>query len=330
MSWMPRFSMIFLPRVQVPSPILFILVFLLFGLSGCGSDEKKEIDLGKRVEAEGVSDLFGSDDPDALYFGFDLRGSLQEDAKQYLPFLDYLEKATGLTFELRFTPQNSTIVDELCQGLVQFGAIGADTYLAAHAKCGAVPLVRGLNAAGRAEYQSLIIVAKDSPIKSLDELAGKTFAFGSKTSTQGHLIPRIVLAENGLKLSDLAGYEFTGSHQECANAVAAGRFDAGGMQDILGRRLVDQGFIRILHTSEFFPSSGIAANKDVPPDVVATVKKALLEFKPAGEHADGLYNWDRTEMALGFGDAQDEDYADLRKWNIKFGLLDDSEMEQVK
>jgi len=35
-----------------------------------------------------------------------------------------------------------------------------------------------------------------------------------------------------------------------------------------------------------------------------------------------LYNWDKTEMPNGFQEAQDADYAELRLWSKKLGLLD--------
>ena len=293
-------------------------------LTACDSLKVDEIDLSERIDDVELGLMKPNRDSDSLRFGFDLRGSPDEDAKQYLPFLKYLEEATGLRFELRFTPKDHAIADELGTGKVQFAAIGAGTYIQAHARYGVIPLVRGLNAEGRADYQSVIVVAPDSSLRKIEELRGKHFAFGSVTSTQGHIIPRIILREHGISLDDLAGYEYTGSHQNCANAVAAGRFDAGGMQDLLGRRMAERGLVRIIHTSERYPSSGIAASRDVPPDVMKKVKRALLDFKPTGAHAEGLFHWDRTEMANGFTEAHDRDYAKLCEWTIKFGLLDTS------
>ena len=302
----------------------FIWALAVVTMMGCDSQDTKEIDLSERIDDAELARMAPKHDDNVLYFGFDLRGSPEEDARQYLPFLKYMEEATGLHFELRFTPKDGAIVDNLGKGVIQFAAVGAYTYILAHARYGVLPLVHGLNAEGRAEYQSVIIVAPDSPIRKIEELRGKRFAFGSVTSTQGHLIPRILLAEHGMLLDDLAGYEHTGSHQNCANAVAAGLFDAGGMQDILGRRLAKEELVRIIHTSEFYPSSGIAANRDVPPEVIEKVKRALIDFKPKGKDAEGLYHWDRTEMASGFSEAHNEDYAKLRQWSIKFGLVDTS------
>ncbi len=306
--------------------ILTIVAMIVSGLllTACDSQsESKDVDLTERLSDEQLREMPPEKKDNGYVFGFDLRGGPEEDARQYLPFLKYLEEATGLHFELHFTPKSQGIGDELGTGKVQFAAIGAGTYIQAHLQYGVIPLVRGLNATGRAEYQSVFIVAPHSPLRKIEELRGKHLAFGSVTSTQGHIIPRIVLNQHGLSLNDLAGYEYTGSHQECANAMVAGRFDVCGMQDILGRRLADEGLVRIIHTSDLYPSSGVAANRDVSPEVMEKVKQAMIDFKPTGVHAEGLYHWDQTEMAIGFTEASDEDYAKLREWSIKFGLLDD-------
>ncbi len=299
-------------------------------LVACDSQsESKAVDLTERLSDEQLREMRPEKGGDGFLFGFDSRGSPKEDARQYLPFLKYLEEATGLRFELRFTPIHHAIANDLGTGKVQFAAIGAGTYIQAHLRYGIIPLVRGLNAEGRTEYQSVFVVAPHSPLRKIEELRGKRLALGSVTSTQGHIIPRIVLNQHGLSLDDMAEHEHTGSHQNCANAMIAGRFDVCGMQDILGRRMAEEGFVRIIHASEFYPSSGIAANRDVPPEVIEKVKRAMIDFKPTGAHIEGLYHWDRTEMANGFREARNQDYAKLREWTIKFGLLDNPAREKT-
>lgn len=258
---------------------------------------------------------------DVYYFGFDLRGSPQEDAAQYLPFLTYLQQATGLKFKLHFTPKNSTTYDELGRNITQFAAMGANGFLRAQQKYGAKSLVRGLNMDGKAEYQSVFVVRPGSDIRDINDINGRSMAFGSKDSTQGHLIPRIILNENNIALTDLAQYDYTGSHQNCAEAVVSGKFDVCGMQDKLGKSLAEQGMVKILLMSPYYPSSGIAVNKSVPDDVVARVRQAMVDFEPRGKHSSNLYNWDKTEMPLGFIVANDEEYDDLRHWSVKFGFL---------
>ena len=261
----------------------------------------------------------------SLIFGFDLRSSPQEDARQYLPFLRYLEQTTNYHFDLQFTPSHSSIVDELGKNRIHFAAVGAESFINAQEKYKALSLVRGINTQGKSEYQSIIVVHPESKIKTIQELKGKHFAFGNFNSTQGHLIPRIILLKNALRLNDFAGYEYTGSHLNCVNSVISKKFDACGMQDTMAREMASQGLVRILHISPYYPSSGIAANKNIKPEILAKVQQALLKFDPKGKHKQSLYNWHKTEMPNGFVKANIQDYAELRKWSIKLGLLKPTE-----
>ena len=106
-----------------------------------------------------------------------------------------------------------------------------------------------------------------------------------------------------------------------ADAVISGRFDAAGMQDTLGRELAAAGRLRIIHSSNPYPSSCIAANQDLAPEVIATLKRALLDFRPKERDASHLYEWDKTEMPNGFIEARDGDYAELRHWARRLGYL---------
>ncbi len=302
--------------------VAMLTVAVVFNLSYDLGSERLTVDFSDRVsETDLRGNQFSTAGGDIIRFGFDLRASAQEDARQYLPFLKYLRQKTGYSFELRFTPKDDRIAEDLGAGVVHLAAVGAVSFIKAREEFGVMPLVRGLNHEGKGEYQSVIVVAPDSGVKKLADLRGKRFAFGSIDSTQGHLIPRLELQGAGIGLDGLAAYEYTGSHQNCANAVISGRFDACGMQDTMARRLVGEGKLRILHTSAFFPSSGIAASKTLAPEALQKIRKALIDFKPKGRDKAGLHNWDRTEMPNGFTPAEAGDYARLRQALIDFGMM---------
>ncbi len=290
-------------------------------------EEMEKISLTNRLSDNEVNRRLQQNNADMLWFGFDLRSSFREDSRQYLPFIAYLSEATGYKFELYVVPKGEHIVDALGKGMVQFAAMGAGSYLLAREKYGVIPLVRGLNAEKRAEYRSVIVVKHDSPIKTIEDLRSSRFALGNITSTQGHIIPRIVLAGRGIRLSELKSYEYTGSHHNCANAVLTGRADACGMQDTMGIDLEKAGLVRIIYTSKYYPSSGICANKTVSPEMLSKVKKALLDFDPNGRHAPGLYRWDMTEMPNGFTRAADGDYAELREWVERLKIFSEMSRE---
>ncbi|MGP8330524.1 MAG: phosphate/phosphite/phosphonate ABC transporter substrate-binding protein [Methanosarcinaceae archaeon] len=304
---------------------LAILFLAITFLGGCeNKDRHQEIDLNDIVSDAELQQTAEKQNNNVLFFGYDPRSSPQEDARQYLPLLKYLTKATGYKFKLYFTTRRNQTIEALGKGEIHFTAFGAGSYIVAHEKYGIIPLVHGLNKKGKPEYRSVIFVAANSPIQQIEELRGQRFAFGSVTSTQSYLIPRIILNQHGITLEDLSEYKFTGSHRNCADAVISGQFDAGGMQDVMGQELSDAGLIRLIYTSRYYPSSCIAANKDVSPVILAKVRQALIDFQPAGRDSIGLYQWDKTEMPNGFISTRDENYEELRTWTKKFGLLEKS------
>lgn len=260
--------------------------------------------------------------PGALYVGFDRRLEPKENVRIYLPLLRYLERKTSLRFKLRLPPTGATVVDDLGNGNVQFAIVGPLTYLQAREQHVVQPLVRGLNEQRRGEYRAAIITRPSSPVHRVADLRQRRLAFGAPTSTQGHLIPKIMLHQAGVPLAELASFEFTGSHVESADAVLSGRCDAAAVQDTLARSLASRGLVRIVAMSDAYPSSGIVFAPRVDPAIIATVRAALLEFDPGGRDAVGLYHWDRSEMPGGFAAAEDRDYDALRSWAFRLGVLE--------
>lgn len=302
---------------------IFALFLFFIAVLSCGNgEESQKVDLDKKTSD--VSRLVKTTDMGkSLTFCFDCRLDPQEEIKIYGSFLDYLEKETGLDFTLLFSEDYRETIENIGTGKAQFAIIGGLGFLKAEHDHGVRMLVKGLDQNGKGDYQAAIIVKKSSPIKKLSRLKGRSFAFGSKYSTQGHLIPRYMLEKEGILLDDLKKYSFTGSHWNCARAVIKGDASAGGIQDSLAFGLEKGESIRIIALSDYYPRSGIAVNKDVPEEIADKVKRALLLFDPAGKHKDGLINWDKTEMSGGFSDVKPQDYDVLQKIAEKYRLLGD-------
>lgn len=259
--------------------------------------------------------------PNTYVFGFDRRLEPKEDVRIYETLLRYLEQRTDYHFLLHITPKGSDLVTDIGQGTVDFAVVGTLAYLQAYERHQAQMLVRGINTDGKSTYRAAIVTRPDSPITSMKDLAGRTFAFGATNSTQGYLIPRLMLEQADIELKNLRSYIFTGSHSETANAVISGRIDAGGMQDTLAQTLSNRGLLRIIAWSDYYPSSGVMAGSHVPSKVVQAVTAALLEFDPQGRDNLDLYHWERTEMPRGFTPTHDVEYSGLRRWAEKYGLL---------
>lgn len=308
--------------------IVFIfLIITCFLLAACASPIGSKIDLSSvsnpnLVDTKNTNVVAANPTvrDDTYYFGFDRRLEIKEDVRMYVPLLRYLERETGYKFKLHITPKNANIADELGAGQVQFAAIGTVSFLQAHQKYKVLPLVRGVGE-NDGYYHAVIIVRPDSEIKSVKGLKGHSFAFGAPNSTQGHLIPRIMLADAGITLADLKSFGYMGSHAETANVVMSGQFEAGGIQDSLAKALASRGLVKIIGESGLYPRSGIVAAPSVPPEVKEAVRKALFKFDPIGKDKEGLYNWQLSEMPNGFAEANLEECLRLQEQARELGIL---------
>jgi len=304
--------------------VVFVMVLFFVTVLSCGNEEeglkvdldKKTLDVGQLVKTIDIGK--------SLTFCFDRRLAPREEIKIYESFLDYLEKKTGLVFTLLFSDDYQETIKNIGTGNAQFAIIGGLSFLKAEYDYGVRMLVKGLDRNKKEGYRAAIIVKKDSPIKNLSMLKGSSFVFGSRYSTQGHLIPRYMLEKEGILLGDLKKYSFTDSHWNCAKAVIKGDASAGGIQDELAFRLEKDGDIEIIALSDYYPRSGIAVNKDVSEEIADKVKTTLLQFDPAGKHKDMLTGWDKTEMSGGFSDVGPQNYDVLKKIAEKYRLLGDN------
>ncbi|HEW81389.1 MAG TPA: phosphate/phosphite/phosphonate ABC transporter substrate-binding protein, partial [Nitrospirae bacterium] len=280
-------------------PVLIFLLFFVLILPSCVKKETpKEVSLYKRAGDTGPDTEHIQ--PNTLMFGFDLRLGPKEEVRIYTPFLKYLEQATGRRFRIKFTERYEDTIKNLGKGKTHFAAVGVLSYVIAEQKYGIKYLVSGINKEGDPQYHAAIIAAPDSKIEDLKDLKGKCFAFGAKMSTQGHLIPRKMLEDAGVTLNDLSQYKYTASHVNAVRSVLNGECDAAGIDNTLARSMAAAGEIKILKVSEPYPSTVIAYNTSLDKEIVEEIRSALIAFEPAGKHKSMLFDWDRTEMTMGF------------------------------
>ncbi|OGU08012.1 MAG: phosphonate ABC transporter substrate-binding protein [Geobacteraceae bacterium GWC2_58_44] len=227
--------------------------------------------------------------------------------KRYQPIMDYLSAETPYTFELKISKDYPEAVRFLQQGVTQVSSLGDVTFAEANIKYKAIPILKPLNRDGTPFYRSAIIVRSDSQLKSVGELRGKTFAFGSPHSTSSNLIPRYLLWNNGVGLRDLRSYVNLQHHDAVAKAILKGQYDAGAVKDVVAEKYQSHG-LRILAWSAPIPSVPLVVRKDTPPAVVRALTTALLKLDRSNpKHQAIMKTWD-DEFCYGFAPAAIEDY----------------------
>jgi phosphonate transport system substrate-binding protein len=283
---------------------LRIYISLLF-LLGCG-DAVQVRDTAFQQEKRAVEQAVKP----IVHFGVISRYNPVVMYEAYQPLMDYLTEKTPYQFELKLGKNYDEDVKFLEQRITQVALLGVVTYLEAHARFDAVPILKTLNATGDPFYRSIVIVRKDSDIQTLEDLRGRSFCFASVHSTSSNLFGRLALIQAGVHLNDLSEYTNLKHHDQVAKAVLTGQFDAGAVKDVVANRYQAQG-LRFLYVSDPIPSIPIVARRDAPEEMIIALKQALLNFRSDQVEKDRA-QWNE-EFRYGFVDAQDADYEPIRK-----------------
>lgn len=206
--------------------------------------------------------------------------------RKFKPLEAYLERETGM--QVQFTPVSdyAAVVEGLANRKIDLAWLGGFTYVQAKLRTngGAVPIVQ------RAEdekFTSKFIVPADSPAKTLADLKGKTFAFGSASSTSGHLMPRHFLQQAGIQPDrDFKAVAFSGAHDATVAFVAAGRAEAGVLNASVWDKLVEAKNpnatrVRVLATTPAYYDYNWTVRPGLEPALVKKLTDAFLKLDPA-------------------------------------------------
>ncbi len=230
--------------------------------------------------------------------------------KKFRPIINTLEKklssdlATNVSIKLSISKSYEEGIDSLVNGQVDFARFGPASYVSATERSQGISLLAMESNNGKKEFKGIICVHKDSPIKSVEELRGKRFAFGSEKSTIGRYLSQQYLLKHGIKASDLKAYEYLGRHDKVGYAVAKGKFDAGALKENTMKKLIKAGLpLRAIAEFNNVTKPWIArANLDEK--VVSALKNALITFEDK-QALNGI-------KQDGFVAADDRDYQKIR------------------
>ena len=126
-------------------------------------------------------------------FGFISTESSSNLKSAWQPVLDDLQKATGLKVNAFFATDYAGIIEAMRFNKVQVAWMGNKSGMEAVDRASAEVFAKIVGKDGSEGYYGLLIVNKDSPIKSLDDVvkehASLTLGFGDPNSTSGTAVP---------------------------------------------------------------------------------------------------------------------------------------------
>jgi len=291
--------------------IVFEISRSLRGLSKNTEIVNNELARFKLIEERRAADVIG--------FGIEPVGiSPVEAVKKFTPLADYLSKKTGRKVELRAVSDYEGAIRDIGQGITQACFMTPTTYLEAQKKYGVEMLVKARTEA-KAHHRSAIIVKSDSNISSVQDLKGRTFAFGDPHSLSSYIAPRVVLMDAGIDLRDLLYYDYLGPHEEVFNSVLQGKFDSGGVTESIIQKYKDKE-IKVIKFSDELPGFCICVDKNMNEKEKRVMKNALTELTDATSEGAAILKSIYKRYSA-FEEASEADYDTVKIMMSKLGFL---------
>ena len=232
---------------------------------------------------------------------------------------DCLSEMTGLSFEMEVGTSFAASIEAMGAEKAQVGFLNTFSALLAGAKYGVTPSLVAIrryatneldpdNALGdelQPFYKAQFIANVDSGINSFADLKGKTFCFVDPNSTSGYIIPRIILAANGINPDvDFAATQNAGSHPNVAIAVYQGDCDAGvtfinvltdASADLQATYPDITDKVKVFAVSDRIPNDGMQFIQSLDPKLKSVIVEGMMAMAedPGGKAVlKSLYNYD--------------------------------------
>jgi phosphonate transport system substrate-binding protein len=248
-----------------------------------------------------------------------------EDAQQVMqnaqPIVDILQKELGMEIQPFVAADYTGVVEALRVNKLDVAFLTPASYVLAKNEAN-VKVVLKSERKGIASYYAAIITRADSGIQRLEDLRGKTFAFGDALSTTGNIFPRKMFKERGIDpVRDFKQILYSGGHDATVLAVLNGKVDAGATyanspdsDDTAWMRYLkdpkDVKKIRAIAFSEPIPADNLVINGNLDEAIAKKVEEIFLQLSrdPKGKQMmRDLYQID------GFVPATDRDYDSVRQ-----------------
>ncbi|MBA4261157.1 MAG: phosphonate ABC transporter substrate-binding protein [Comamonadaceae bacterium] len=226
-----------------------------------------------------------------ISFGIISTESTQNLKASWQPLIEDMNQQTGLKVTAFFAPDYAGIIEGMRFNKVQLAWLGNKAAMEAVDRANGEVFAQMVNADGTQGYYSHLIVHKDSPLKSLDDVLknGKSLSFGNgdPNSTSGFLVPGFyVFAKNKIDPKTHFKIVRSANHETNALAVANKQVDIatnnseslGKLQERQPERFND---IRVVWTSPLIPLDPMVLHKELP----AATKEKIKNF---------FYNYAKT------------------------------------
>ncbi len=203
--------------------------------------------------------------------------------ERYEPLAGYLGRKIGVNIQLKVLPLYGNVIDNFNFAGMDGAFLGSFTYALAHMKLGLEVLARPEDDRGVSTYRGIVLVRKDSGIRTVRQMRGNRFAFVDRATSAGYLFPLVYLKRAGVIRPESFFREmyFTGTHEDAIYDVLNRKADIGASKDtVLDRIAAGDPRLReellVLGRSPAFPENALVVRHGVDESVRVKIRDVLL------------------------------------------------------
>jgi len=201
------------------------------------------------------------------------------------PLKAYLESRLGREIEIVVTTDYSSMIEAMRFGRIEVAYFGGFSYVLAKSRAPAIEAFAVGVERGLPTYTSVVIATAGGPVRALEDIRGRAFAFGDQASTSSHLIPRALLLQRaGLKGGQDYRVVHLGAHDAVARAVQNGQVPAGALSEqifrtLLARGSIDGSKVAQIAVSDPIPNYPMTMQGNLAEPLKAAIRAAFLEIR---------------------------------------------------
>lgn len=241
--------------------------------------------------------------------------------RKFKPLGAYLEQQLGMKVEFVPVADYAAVVESLAADRLDMAWLGGFTFVQTRLKTGnAIPLVQR----EQDEKFTSKFISADPAVKSLQDLKGKTFAFGSVSSTSGSLMPRYFMQKDGIVPEQyFSRVAYSGAHDATVAWVQAGKVDGGVLNASVWQKLVDAGKVdtnkvKVFATTPTYYDYNWTVRGTLDPALAEKIKQAFLALDPANPEHKAILD---LQAASRFIPTKPENYVGIEEAARSAGLL---------
>jgi len=269
------------------------LLTAAFAIAGCGSSSTKSTSTRASAPAGSATNVSSSSacPHSPVRFAVEPYDAGPALEAAYKSLASDLQAKLGCPVQLIISDSYVAEIEAMRAGNLEIGEFGPLGYILAHSIAQAQPVVAFGDTNGKPDtYTAGIWVPKSSSITSLKQLAGKTLALSSTTSTSGGLYPISALIDAGFKCTPTGcqgvNIKFAGSHTATLLALTHGSVDAAEVNSqqqasATTAKQFNAADYRQIWKSSPIINDPITVRGDLPAAFQAKVKAAFLSLSAA-------------------------------------------------